>query len=88
MKVRIILIKVREFYSEFVLSAVQNGMLHHSLGGAVIFYFFAALYFALIDLLPCLQARGTRIAIRNIGETGDICYKNFEKGVCLRKFPL
>ena len=24
------------------------------------FYFFAALYFALLDLLPCLQARGTR----------------------------
>ena len=24
------------------------------------FYFFAALYFALLDLLPCLQARGMR----------------------------
>ena len=24
------------------------------------FYFLAALYFALLDLLPCLQARGTR----------------------------
>ena len=24
------------------------------------FYFFAALYFALLDLLPCLQAAGTR----------------------------
>ena len=35
------------------------------------FYFFAALYFALLDLLPCLQARGYevwRIAIRAVSQ--------------------
>ena len=33
------------------------------------FYFFVALYFALLDLLPCLQARG--IAIRALSEVGQ-----------------
>ena len=37
-----------------------NGMIRHSLGGAVIFISLQHFIAPALDLMPCLQARGTR----------------------------
>ena len=42
------------------------------------FYFFAALYSALLDLLPCLQAGGTRDCDK--GSNGNLIYLRFFLG--------
>ena len=39
-------------------------MLHHSLGGAVIFISLEHFIAPALDLIPCFKAQGTRIAIR------------------------